>query len=188
MVDRRLFSIALEERRVRHQRIVATDDGHAEQIGRAMARQRGARYLGLTEAGAGPSADPRAALDALAHLIAAPFLTLGGRSATVGDWLAAFSGGREDADLNRAMAPAGLRVYVLPSGADFYVATSPRIAFLADCFARTPWAGGAWATTLRAIEGARATNMTFAGIASRATGLPLASAMDHVQPRSVANG
>ena len=115
------------------------------------------------------SADGHAALQIL---LTAEFLELFARPACIADWLRSDTtqAGQAWQDIaNAKLSLAGLRI--VEGG--LAVANNPEFMFLINLFAATKWAGGQWSMALRNIPGARVTNLTFAGIRSRAVIVPL---------------
>lgn len=177
-----IYDVRYEERRQGRLSVVADTREAAEQQAKETLRLRGrkARITGAAVSGTQP--ETGSGMEALELLLDQPFLE---PPATVKDWIVRAidhlpDGNRttarasaEHERANRALAPAGLRVYGTQAEPVLYVARSPAIGFLRETFEGSAWAGGQWAPALRELPGSFATNLTLAGFRTRCIGLPM---------------
>lgn len=167
----KVFTVRIEQRRVRRRRIVAATEEEARRAAGLILRGSD-RVLSAT-IDAGPlreCGDPAEARQALAHLMGCPFLELDGHPAKVRQWLdlVRFAPDRREL-LNRTLALAGLR---LREDMSLCVASPGSIPTMNEWFGRTKWPGAQLLTTLDAIPGSARLALTFAGLPARAVVLP----------------
>lgn len=164
-----VWSIRIERRRIRHQRVIAGSEADARRSAGLVLRE-GDRLLGVApvEISATREASADEGRAALEHLLSRDFLGLDGQPAWVRDWIALAQGARRD-EANRALAMAGLR---LREDGGLAVGSSASVPTLGVWFEDTPWSGSQMLAALDALPGTSRANMTFGGIRSRATIIP----------------
>jgi len=169
-----VYTIRIERRRIRRQAIAATSAETARRHAALLLRE-GDRILGVTTAPSG--VEPEASLDeareALDFLLSRPFLDLDGRAALLRHWIL-FAVARPDvAAQPLAMAGLRLRPEGLEANARLAIGSPGSVPALGEWFEGSRWAGARLLNVLDAIPGAARTNLTLAGIASRAVLVPL---------------
>jgi hypothetical protein len=166
-----IWSLRIEKRRIRHQRVIAGSEAEARRSA-ALVLREGDRLLGaaLVETTVARPVDTEEGRAALEHLLSRDFLDLDGQAAWLRDWLrlAQDDPSRRD-EANRAMAMAGLR---LREDGALAVGSPASVPTLGVWFESTPWAGSQLLAALDALPGASRASMTFGGVRSRATVIP----------------
>lgn len=169
-----LFTVRIETRRQRIQRIAATNAETARRLVAAMLPD-GDRIAAVTCEGRGTPMPPDLDLarDVLQDIAARDFLDLDGQPACVQDWLLAAGCGRAD-ELNPVLAVAGLRV--LPEHR-LAVGSAQSIPMLGEWCDNTRAAGPGLLALLSECYGRQTASRTFAGVRSRCAIVPLADAV-----------
>lgn len=170
------FVIRIEQRRIRHQRVLARDADAARRSAQVMLRQ-GDRILSALPVEDVPAAlDTEAGREARDWLLNREFLDLDGCAAWLRDWLMA---ARRDPDrlveVNAALSMAGLRIrddWGLAVGSPVSIPT------LAEWTEGTRWAGAGLHMALGSIPGITRALLTFSGVRSRTTILPASELFD----------
>ena len=166
-----VWSVRIERRRIRHQRVIAASEADARRSA-AMVLRESDRLLGvaLVDTAATRAVDAEEARAALEHLMSRDFLDLNGKPAWLRDWIALAQSTPERRDeANKAMAMAGLR---LRDDGSVAVGSPASVPTLGVWFENTPWAGSQLLVAIDALPGSSRANMTFGGIRSRATIIP----------------
>lgn len=165
-----LFTVAIQETRIRQRRIAAPDELTAERLIRR-GLKRGDQIMSISRHV--HIGDPDTGQAALDFLLTRDFLPLDGRDATVADWIGACMRDPSSMTRDRALSVAGLRV----TPDRLSIGSAACIPTLMHWCDGTPWHGFNLTAALRGLPGSTFANMTYAGRRARSVQLPLNDAL-----------